>query len=227
MKNSIVLATAVAAILTSGVVAADLSANAGVFSNYIWRGVTQTSDNAAGQGGIDWSDESGLYAGTWLSTITNGQELDVYAGFAGEAGDIGYDVGVITYQYPLTPNINFTELYASGTFSIVTVGVAYTIDAASGNATGPFDSGDIYVNGSVDYTVGKSDVSVYAGTYMFENDGEPDLVNIGAVQDLDYTHFGASIGKDGFTFAVDKNDFDGGNADNVRFTVSYSKDFEL
>ena len=40
--------------------------------------------------------------------------------------------------------------------------------------------------------------------------------------------------KDGFTFAVDKNDiedsnptFGGGNADAVRFTVSYSKDFEL
>ncbi len=218
MKNSIVLATAVAAVLTSGAAAADLSANAGVFSNYIWRGVTQTSDNAAGQGGIDWSDESGLYAGTWLSTITNGQELDVYAGFSGEAGDIGYDVGVITYQYPLTPNINFTELYASGTFSLVTVGVAYTIDAASGNATGPFDSGDMYVNGSVDYTAGKSDVSVYVGTYMFDNDGA------GAT---DYTHFGASISKDGFTFAADKNDMDGGNADNVRFTVSYSKDFEL
>jgi hypothetical protein len=33
MKNSIVLATAVAAVLTSGIAAADLSANAGVFSN--------------------------------------------------------------------------------------------------------------------------------------------------------------------------------------------------
>jgi uncharacterized protein (TIGR02001 family) len=229
MKNSIVLATAVAAVLTSGIAAADLSGNAGVFSNYIWRGVTQTSDNAAGQGGIDWSDESGLYAGTWLSTITNGQELDVYAGFAGEAGDIGYDVGVVTYQYPKSPEFNFTELYASGTFSLVTVGVAYTIDAANGNDGGVFDSGDLYVNGSLDYTVGKSDVSLYAGSYMFDNDG-------GTAGSADYSHYGASLSKDGFTFAVDKNDIETGdtldflgatNSDAVRFTVSYSKDFAL
>ena len=227
MKNSIVLATAVAAILTSGVAAADLSANAGVFSNYIWRGVSQTADAAAGQGGIDWSDESGIYAGIWTSTIAGGQEVDVYAGFAGEAGDIGYDVGVITYQYPKSPNINFTELYASGTFSLVTVGVAYTVDAASDNDGAAFDSGDIYVNGSLDYSVGKSDVSLYVGSYMFDNDGA------GGV-DGDYNHYGVSLSKDGFTFAIDKNDIDPGDAidfaadtDAVRFTVSYSKDFEL
>lgn len=230
MKKSIVLATAVAATLTSGVVSAELSANAGVFSNYIWRGVTQTSDEAAGQGGIDWSDDSGLYAGTWVSTITEGQEVDVYAGFSGEAGSVGYDLGVITYQYPKTPEFNFTEVYVSGTASIVTVGVAYTVDAASGNDGGVFDSGDLYVNGSLDFPAGKSDLSLYAGSYIFDADGDAGVGN------ADYSHYGASISKDGFTFAVDKNDIDEGDAlsglgtgdsDAVRFTVSYSVDFEL
>ena len=54
MKKSIVLATAVASVLASGVAAAEFSANAAITSNYIWRGVTQTTDQAAGQGGIDW-----------------------------------------------------------------------------------------------------------------------------------------------------------------------------
>ncbi|VAW52982.1 hypothetical protein MNBD_GAMMA05-1911 [hydrothermal vent metagenome] len=229
MKKSIVLATAVAAVLTSGIAAADLSANAGVFSNYIWRGVSQTADSAAGQGGIDWGNDSGVYAGVWTSTIAGGQEVDVYAGLAGEAGDIGYDLGVITYQYPKSPNINFTEIYASGTFSLVTVGVAYTVDAASGNDGATFDSGDMYVNGSIDYTVGKSDVSVYAGAYMFDNDG-------GTAGEADYSHYGVSLSKDGFTFALDKNDIEvgdaldgvaGPNSDAVRFTVSYAMDFEL
>ena len=229
MKKSIVLATAVAAVLTSSVATADLSANAGVFSNYIWRGVTQTSDSAARQGGIDLSDDSGLYVGTWTSTITNGQELDVYAGFAGEAGSLGYDLGVITYQYPKSPEFNFTELYVSGTASIVTVGVAYTVDAASGNDGGVFDSGDLYINGSLDFPAGISDVSLYAGTYMFDNDG-------GTAGNADYNHYGASLSKDGFTFAIDKNDIDAGDAlsglggpddDAVRFTVSYSVDIEL
>jgi len=230
MKNSILLATAVAATLTSGIAAAELSANAGIFSNYIWRGVTQTADSAAGQGGIDWGHDSGLYVGTWVSNVAfgadntdNGYEMDLYAGFAGEAGSVGYDLGVITYQYPMTPNANFTELYVSGNMSVVTIGVNYTVDAASGNTGSVFDEGDLYVSGSLDFAAGKSDASVYAGTYMFDNDGS----GIGAAGDVDYNHFGANIGKDGFTFAVDKNDIDGGKADNVRFTVSYTKDFEL
>jgi uncharacterized protein (TIGR02001 family) len=235
MKKSIVLATAVAAVLTSGAASAELSANATIASNYIWRGVSQTENQAAGQGGIDWSFGPGFYAGTWVSNVDftgvggqKGYEMDVYAGFAGEAGSLGYDLGVITYQYPMEPEINFTEVYVSGTASIVTIGVAYTFDAGHYNdvptPTGPFDSGDIYVNGSLDFAVSKSDVSIYAGSYMFENDS--------STNELDYTHYGASIGKDGFTFAVDKNDIPSvpgeiNYADNVRFTASYTVDFEL
>jgi uncharacterized protein (TIGR02001 family) len=259
MKKSIVLATAVASVLTSGIAAAELSANAAIASNYIWRGVTQTDDGAAGQGGIDWSHDSGLYVGTWVSNVAfpgadlsvtknpvgnvtdveleattgTGYEMDVYAGFGGEVGGLGYDLGVISYQYPITPDYNFTEAYISGTMSIVTVGLWYTVDTASGNdaektvgAGGMFDEGDMYVSASLDFPAGKSDVSVYAASYMFENDGKT-YSNGNTYGELDYNHFGASIGKDGFTFAVDKNDIKGGNADNVRFTVSYSKDFEL
>ena len=226
MKKSIVLATAVASILTSAAASAELSGNAAITSNYIWRGVTQTTDQAAGQGGIDWGHGSGLYAGTWVSNVNfgnsdDGYEMDVYAGFGGEAGGLGYDLGVISYQYPITPEFNFTEVYVSGTMSVVTLGLAYTVDAASGNDGGVFDSGDMYVNGSVDFAAGKSDVSLFAGTYMFENDGEP------GVGEVDYVHYGASIGKDGFTFAVEKNDIEGGSADNVRFVASYGIDFEL
>lgn len=236
MKKSIVLATAVASVLTSGVAAADFSANAAVASNYIWRGITQTSDQAAGQGGVDWSHDSGLYVGTWVSNVDfsglgDGYEMDVYAGFGGEAGSVGYDLGVISYQYPITPEFNFTEVYVSGTASIVTIGLAYTVDAASGNANGVFDSGDLYVNGSLDFAAGSSDVSVYAGTYMFDCNG----TGTNKCGDVDYVHYGASVSKDGFTFAVDKNDtdeyanpvFGGASSDNVRFTASYSVDFEL
>jgi uncharacterized protein (TIGR02001 family) len=45
------------------------SANIGAVSNYMWRGVTQTGDQAAVQGGIDVGHESGFYAGTWLSNV--------------------------------------------------------------------------------------------------------------------------------------------------------------
>ena len=241
--RAISLGAAVAAALSSGVAAAEVTANAAVTNNYIWRGITQTSDQAAVQGGIDWSGGPGFYAGTWLSnvdfdgTATSGYEMDVYAGWGGEAGSFGYDLGVISYQYPVTPNFNFTELYVSGTFSVVTIGVNYTVDTASGNdaektvgAGGAFDTGDTYVFGSLDFPTDAGDFSLYAASYMFDNSNKT-YANGNAYGDLDYVHYGASWGKGDFTFAVDKNDLDpatnGSSADNVRFTVMWSKDFEL
>ncbi len=238
MKKSIVLATAVASVLTSGIAAADLTANAGAFSNYIFRGTTYSGDSAVVQGGIDWSNDSGIYAGTWVSTLgaagLGGNEIDFYAGYAGEAGKFGYDVGVLTYQYTSTPEFNYTEVYVSGTMSIITVGLNYTVDAASGNKDKAFDKGDIYLYGSADFAAGPMDASVYAGSYQYKNDDKVvDGVNNG---DMSYNHAGASLSKDGFAFAVDKSDVKsdnsavGGLSDNmnaVRFTVSFTKDFQL
>ncbi len=217
MKKSIVLATAVAAVLTSaaltsGVAMAELSANASVTSNYIWRGVTQTADQSAVQGGIDWGNDSGIYAGTWVSNIDGGYEMDVYAGFAGEAGSVGYDLGVITYQYPVDTSLNFTEVYASGSIAGITAGLALTVDKA-GDAK---NTDDIYIHAGYDFSAYNLDYSIYVGDYSFDADSSGD-----------YIHYGASLSKDGFTFAVDKNDIDGGTADNVRFTASYAIDFEL
>jgi len=238
MKKSIVLATAVASVLTSGIAAADLTANAGAFSNYIFRGTTYSGDSAVVQGGIDWSNDSGIYAGTWVSTLgkagLGGNEIDFYAGYAGEAGGLGYDVGVLTYQYTSAPETNYTEVYVSGTMSIITVGLNYTVDAGSANKNAAFDSGDIYLFGSADFAAGPFDTSLYAGSYQYTNDGKY------GNGDISYNHFGASLSKDSFTFAVDKNDVKdsnvavGGNSnlfspnmDAVRFTVSFTQDFQL
>jgi len=218
MKNSIVLATAVASILTSGIASADLSANASIYSNYIWRGVSQTSDQAAGQGGIDWGTDGGLYAGTWLSNLSGGSyEMDVYAGFATDM----FDVGVITYQYPTSTDGNFTEVYASGSIVGFTAGVALTVDKAT--AAGD-DTDDLYIHASYGFAARDIDYSVYVGNYSFDAD---------ASGDSDYTHYGVSLAKDGFSFALDKNDIETGafafnnNDAAVRFTVGYSVDFEL
>ena len=169
--------------------------------------------------------------------------MDVYAGFGGEAGGLGYDLGIITYQYPMEPEINFTELYVSGTFSVVTIGVNYTVDAASFNdaeknpaAVGIFEEGDVYLYGSLDFPTKAGDISLYAGSYSFDKDGKDFSATGGAtVGNINYVHYGASLSKGDFTFMVDKNDIDTDNnlsggdpaADNVRFSVMWSKEFEL
>jgi len=219
------LGAAITAALTSGIASAEVTANAGVFSNYIWRGVTQTSDQAAGQGGIDWSGGPGFYAGTWVSNVDfdgtgSGYEMDVYGGWGGEAGKFSWDLGALTYQYPVDPGSNFTEVYATGSIVGLTAGIWYTVDKASGIADPNGKDDDIYLYGAYDFTAKDIDYSLYIGNYSFDADST-----------ADYTHYGASIGKGGFSFAVDKNDIDDtptdNTADNVRFTVGYSVDFEL
>ena len=61
-----------------------VSANVTFTSDYVWRGMTQ-SDGPAIQGGFDFEDESGFYAGIWGSNVNfndgAGSELDYYAGY--------------------------------------------------------------------------------------------------------------------------------------------------
>ncbi|HSD61450.1 MAG TPA: TorF family putative porin, partial [Burkholderiales bacterium] len=104
-----------------------LTANVGVYSQYIFRGLTQTNEDPALQGGFDYSyalssAPTTFYLGAWGSNIswlkenfssiangTQGQyseggslELDVYGGFKGNFGasDFTYDVGLLYYWYP-------------------------------------------------------------------------------------------------------------------------------
>lgn len=221
-KKSLILSAAVVTALSSGSVLADLSANAAATNNYIWRGVTQSTDTASVSGGVDWSHASGAYAGIWSGSLVGGTETDLYAGFSGEAGDFGYDIGVITYQYSQTPDINFSELYLSGTFSSITVSVASTIAAGEANKNAAFDKGDLYASVSADFAAGPFDASVFGGSYMFDND------NKFANGDLDYSHYGLSLTSGEVTLAFEKNDIKGAAAnDNVRVVATWSKSWDI
>jgi len=87
------------------------TANIAVVSQYVFRGLTQSNEQPALQGGFDYSHASGAYAGTWLSNVnwvadvipeaSSSLEADFYAGFrkSWESG-ITSDVGYLRYQYP-------------------------------------------------------------------------------------------------------------------------------
>lgn len=46
------------------------SANVTVTSDYAYRGISQTDERPAIQGGFDFRHDSGFYAGTWASSIS-------------------------------------------------------------------------------------------------------------------------------------------------------------
>src|SRR5882762_1613849 len=83
-----------------------LTANVGVFSEYIFRGLAQTTGKPAVQGGFDYAHASGFYLGTWGSNISwledfgaysrSSLEWDFYGGYKANfpgSDDWNYDVG--------------------------------------------------------------------------------------------------------------------------------------
>lgn len=104
-------------------------------SDYLYRGISQTSGAPALQGSLSVSHESGLYATVWGSSISfaSGLELDPSIGFAGKAGEVGYDVGVLYYGYPHSTaaaagggQFDFVEFYGSVSYAGGKLGLAYT-----------------------------------------------------------------------------------------------------
>jgi len=109
--------------------ALEISANMALTSNYVWRGMTQTSNGPAIQGGIDLGYK-GFYLGTWGSNVEYddlspaSMEADFYAGYAGEIGGFGYDIGYIYYAYPNdTDALNFDEAYLGLSYDFGVVGI--------------------------------------------------------------------------------------------------------
>ena len=102
----------------SGPAVAELTGNVTVTNNYLWRGLTQTTNDAAVQGGIDYAHKSGLYIGTWVSNVKYdagdvfSYEHDIYFGIAG-GDNITWDAGWLYYNYDNDARFDFHELYAS------------------------------------------------------------------------------------------------------------------
>jgi uncharacterized protein (TIGR02001 family) len=107
---------ALALIAAATTAQAEWSGTVTAVSDYDFRGVTQTSQDPALQGSLDWAHESGFYAGVWGSNVDFGDccdeniEIDVYAGYSG-GEEITYDVGYILYAYPGADSINYSEFY--------------------------------------------------------------------------------------------------------------------
>jgi uncharacterized protein (TIGR02001 family) len=82
---------------TPAVASAELSANIGWVSNYIFRGIFQETSSAFA--GIDYEHESGFFIGTWGADVGEGLETDLYFGYGGESGDFNWMIGATGYFY--------------------------------------------------------------------------------------------------------------------------------
>jgi uncharacterized protein (TIGR02001 family) len=120
MKTLLLISVSTLAVIGCGVASAqDVSGNVTLASEYIFRGITQTANDPAIQGGFDAAFDN-FYVGTWASNVEFGDgttiEVDVYGGFTASAGGFDLDFGGIYYTYPGSPDgggeQDFVEGYA-------------------------------------------------------------------------------------------------------------------
>lgn len=92
----------------------EFTANVGFTTDYVFRGISQTNEHGAVQGGIDYGLDLGeyvsFYVGGWGSNVNFGDgdeaqvEIDVYGGLTGTIGNFSWDVTSIWYEYPGADN---------------------------------------------------------------------------------------------------------------------------
>jgi uncharacterized protein (TIGR02001 family) len=171
-----------------------LSFNVGAVTDYRYRGISQTRLKPALQGGADFAHKSGFYVGTWASTIkwikdAGGDapvELDLYGGFKGTAGAVGYDVGVLRYQYPshdLGVSPNTTEIYGAGTFGPATLKYSHAVTNLFGFAD---SKNSYYLDLSAAFDLGNGwALTPHVGYQKVRNNGN-----------FSYTDYSLTLGKD-------------------------------
>ena len=209
------------------------TANVGIFSQYVFRGVSQTNEKPALQGGLDLSHKSGFYVGTWGSNISwisdadprvsASLEWDIYGGYKGSLpADFGYDLGVMYYYYPGSYPSGFTkpntlELYAGLSWKFLSLKYSYSADNKTFGF--PDSRGSDYWDLSANYDVvdkvndaiGKVTLMGHVGRQRFKHSS-----------DFDYTDWklGASVDVYGVTLGVFYTDT---NAKEEFYTNAFGK----
>jgi len=152
-----------------------LSGDIGVVSQYVFRGVTQTSGKPAVQGDLNLG-YGGFTAFTWFSNAypavvpqyagRDTVEFDFGLDYSGSAGDIGYSVGGVWYTYMYDSGSNYAEVYAGLSYDAVvspSVTVYYTAAKSNNDA---FLAGDVWVDLGLSTSYGGMD---FSGTVSYAN----------------------------------------------------------
>jgi uncharacterized protein (TIGR02001 family) len=167
-----------------------INGTAAIVTDYRFRGISQTDNNAAVQGSITITHSSGFYASVWASSVhgyvtaagdyvhgtTAGQasvEMDLIGGYKKTWSGTTFDVGVLYYVYPKTKlagdhtSSDFAEPYfdVSHTFGPLTakatVNYAFKQKALSLDQIGP-KKDNVYLAGDFSLAVPKTPVALTA-----------------------------------------------------------------
>jgi len=207
-KKALLTSALLSAAALPAVSSAELTANAGWVSDYIFRGYFQEDSSAFG--GVDYAHDSGFYAGIWGADVASGLEYDLYFGYGGSFGESGsWSVGYTGYFYteddPSEPTV-FDDTYTE-----INLGIAFGIFSLD-YAVGEWDGFGM----PSDYTFTTVAISPEVGPYYsyntFGDQSSGDFIEIGygwSAMDLDLS----------ITFLYDLN---AGDPDSVFLDEAFS-----
>jgi uncharacterized protein (TIGR02001 family) len=93
-----------------------VSGNAGLYSDYRFRGISLNDKKITPQGTVTLTTKQGFYVGAFGSptiSAAGGTEIDMFGGYGGTAGPVTYDVGAVGYIYPKAGSASYYEVYGS------------------------------------------------------------------------------------------------------------------
>lgn len=177
-----------------GVAQADVTGNAGVASDFRFRGVSQSQNSVAEAVGFDYTNASGFYAGNLNSSVSSqlythgaGVKSDVYAGFKKNiTEDLKFDIGSYNHFFARATNgtsddFNTNEGYAGLAYGPMSVKYNRSLSNYFGAAN---SKGSHYYEADLNYPVTGSKVSVLAHA------GRLDVRNSTA----DYNNYNVGLG---------------------------------
>ncbi len=224
MKSKLLNTLMLAALTVPGVAMAEeapvsphtIAANVGLFTDYVFRGISQTGSKPAISGGFDYAHSSGLYAGVWGSSISwlsdafaasggtagannAGLELDTYFGFRkGFAEDFTYDIGFLRYNYPGSYPAGATkadtdEIYGAVGWKWITLKYSYSLGKTFAV---PDADGTDYLELNANYPIADTGITIGAHIGKQSYDGSSAAFLAAGGQNASYTDYKLSVAKD-------------------------------
>jgi len=191
-----------------GAAQAQVSGNVGVTTDYRFRGISQTQNSQALQGGVDYAHKSGFYVGNWNSSVSNllyvdsiGLESDLYAGYKKEIfKGVTVDVGSYNYFYSqaanrFASNSNTHEVYAAVGYGPIVAKYSQSLGDSFGVANSKSSK---YVQADLKFPIAaKLTADAHVGHTMVANHSTTDYTDykVGATYNL----AGFAIGTHYFT----------------------------
>jgi uncharacterized protein (TIGR02001 family) len=178
---------------------AQVTGNLGLTSDYRFRGISQSQNAPAVQGGIDYAHSSGFYVGNWNSSVSSqvytqgsGVESDLYAGWKKDIyKGLTLDVGSYNYFYPRAKTTgtgsNFDTYEAFVGLGYGPVAVKYNRTIGSGYFGTTNAQGTQYYQADVNYPIAGSKISLLA---------HAGHTNVANQSNGDYTDYNFGVGYD-------------------------------